>query len=209
MKKFLHVGPGGKDKSQSSHIFKLDEWEEIRLDVNESCKPDILGSMTDLSMLDDNSFQGLCSSHNLEHIYAHEVQPTLNGFARILDNEGELFIQVPDLKVCAKAILEGNYAKTLYESPAGPIMPLDMIYGHTKHIASGNHFMAHKMGFTSELLFTLVSQAGFKTVVCFTGEYSIHCLATKKSDLKIQMQKRLLNHLGHDESLLENLGTEG
>tara|TARA_Y100001935_G_C17311322_1_gene516525 strand:+ start:1265 stop:1894 length:630 start_codon:yes stop_codon:yes gene_type:complete len=209
MKKFLHVGPGGKDKSQSSHIFKLDDWEEIRLDVNKSCNPDILGSMTDLSMIDDNSYQGLCSSHNLEHIYAHEVQPTLNGFARILDIDCELLIEVPDLKVCAKAILEGNYAKPLYESPAGPIMPLDMIYGHTRHIASGNHYMAHKMGFTSELLFTLVAQAGFQTVVCFTSEYSIHCLATKRPNKKKQMQKRLLNHLGLDESLLDKLGTEG
>ena len=126
-----------------------------------------------------------------------------------MSKDGELFIQVPDLKVCAEAILKGNYAKKLYDSPAGPIMPLDMIYGHTKHIASGNYFMAHKMGFTSELLYNLVAQAGFKTVVCFTGEYSIHCLATKRPNLKVEMQKRLLNHLGRDESLLKNLGTEG
>ena len=196
MKKFLHVGPGGKDKSQSSHVYKLDEWEEVRLDVNKDTNPHILGSMTDLSMIKDGDFSGICSSHNLEHIFAHEVEKTLLGFERILDSEGELFIEVPDLMVCAEAIIKGNFNKTLYESPAGPITPMDMIYGHTKHIAAGNHYMAHKIGFTADILLATLKACGFKSVVVLRSDYSLHCLAKKGEGLEEDIKKRVLAHLG-------------
>ena len=196
MKKFLHVGPGGKDKSQSSHVYKLDEWEEVRLDVNKDTSPHILGSMTDLSMIKDGDFSGICSSHNLEHIFAHEVEKTLLGFERILDSEGELFIEVPDLMVCAEAIIKGNFNKTLYESPAGPITPMDMIYGHTKHIAAGNHYMAHKIGFTADILLATLKACGFKSVVVLRSDYSLHCLAKKGEGLEEDIKKRVLAHLG-------------
>ena len=196
MKKFLHVGPGGKDKSQSSHVYKLDEWEEVRLDVNKDTSPHILGSMTDLSMIKDGDFRGICSSHNLEHIFAHEVEKTLLGFERILDSEGELFIEVPDLMVCAEAIIKGNFNKTLYESPAGPITPMDMIYGHTKHIAAGNHYMAHKIGFTADILLATLKACGFKSVVVLRSDYSLHCLAKKGEGLEEDIKKRVLAHLG-------------
>ena len=196
MKKFLHVGPGGKDKSQSSHVYKLDEWEEVRLDVNKDTSPHILGSMTDLSMIKDGDFRGICSSHNLEHIFAHEVEKTLLGFERILDSEGELFIEVPDLMVCAEAIIKGNFNKTLYESPAGPITPMDMIYGHTKHIAAGNHYMAHKIGFTADILLATLKACGFKSVVVLRSDYSLHCVAKKGEGLEEDIKKRVLAHLG-------------
>src|SRR5665213_540831 len=35
-----------------------------------------------------------------------------------------------------------------YTSPAGPITPLDMLFGHSDSIASGHLYMAHKTGFT-------------------------------------------------------------
>jgi predicted SAM-dependent methyltransferase len=196
MKKFLHVGPGGKSKSESSHVYKLDEWEEVRLDVNKDTNPHILGSMTDLSMIKDGDFSGICSSHNLEHIFAHEVAPTLLGFERILDSEGELFIEVPDLKVCAEAIIKGNFNKTLYESPAGPITPMDMIYGHAKHIAAGNHYMAHKIGFTAEVLLATLKACGFKSVIVMSSDYSLHCVAKKGEGLEEDLKKRVLAHLG-------------
>ena len=40
MKKFLHLGPGDNTKSQTSNIFATDEWEEVRLDINENANPD-------------------------------------------------------------------------------------------------------------------------------------------------------------------------
>ena len=59
MKKFLHIGPGDSYKSNTSKIFATDEWEEVRLDINEKANPDILTSMTDLSMIEDDEYQGI------------------------------------------------------------------------------------------------------------------------------------------------------
>jgi hypothetical protein len=48
MPKLLHVGCGSKRKAQTTKGFNTPEWEEIRLDIDESLQPDIIGSMTDL-----------------------------------------------------------------------------------------------------------------------------------------------------------------
>ncbi|MFN9733006.1 MAG: hypothetical protein ACK544_03175, partial [Microcystis sp.] len=41
-------------------------------DINTAVNPDILGTITDLSAVPDNSVDGVFSSHNLEHIYHYE-----------------------------------------------------------------------------------------------------------------------------------------
>ena len=66
------------------------------------------------------------------------------------------------------AIVELIAAKGLevvaYQSPAGPITPLDMLYGHRPAIARGNAFMAHHTAFTDERLGGLLLAAGFASV---------------------------------------------
>ena len=71
--KFLHVGCGQNDKSKTTDIFASDEWEETRLDIDESVKPDLVSSITDMSIIKDGSFNAVYSAHNIEHLYAHEV----------------------------------------------------------------------------------------------------------------------------------------
>jgi uncharacterized membrane protein YecN with MAPEG domain len=50
---------------------------------------------------------------------------------------------------------------TVYQSPAGPITPLGMIYGHGASLARGHQHMAHKCGFTLKTLTRALHQAGF------------------------------------------------
>jgi hypothetical protein len=48
-KTFLHVGCGPKRKDATTRGFNRPEWTELTLDVDQSVKPDIVGSMTDMT----------------------------------------------------------------------------------------------------------------------------------------------------------------
>ena len=53
--------------------------------------------------------------------------------------------------------------ETLYDSPVGPISPIDIMFGNRKEIAEGNEYMEKKSGFTYSVLDRLFWEAGFKT----------------------------------------------
>ena len=60
------------------------------------------------------------------------------------------------------AVVDDKLLQPLYESPAGPISPIDILYGHRQFIARGNEYMAHKGGFTYSVLNDAFIEAGFK-----------------------------------------------
>ena len=76
MKIFLHTGCGSENKSNIEG-FNNDNWKEIRFDINESVKPDIVGSLTDMKLVETASVDAVYSSHNIEHIYPHQVSTAL------------------------------------------------------------------------------------------------------------------------------------
>ncbi len=47
MKTFLHVGYGPKHKDQTTRGFNSADWQELRLDIDQSVAPDIVGTMTE------------------------------------------------------------------------------------------------------------------------------------------------------------------
>ena len=69
MKKLLHVGCGPKTKAQTTRALNTPEWEEIRLDIDKSVSPDVIGTMTDMSEIETGSVDAIYSSHNIEHLY--------------------------------------------------------------------------------------------------------------------------------------------
>ena len=85
MKKFLHVGCGRDTKNNTTKAFASNDWQEVRLDINEDVNPDIVSSVLDLSIIDSGSFDAVFSAHNIEHVYAHEVPIMLKEFLRILN----------------------------------------------------------------------------------------------------------------------------
>ena len=74
---FLHVGCGRMAKMDLKG-FNSDEWKEIRFDINKNVNPDIIGTLTDMSLVESSSVDAIYSSHNIEYIYAHEIRKALN-----------------------------------------------------------------------------------------------------------------------------------
>ena len=77
MKILLHVGPGHARLEHTTPGFNNGHWQELRLDIDPTVQPDILGSMTDMSQVNDQSVDAIFSSHNIEHLYPHEVPTAL------------------------------------------------------------------------------------------------------------------------------------
>lgn len=159
-KKFLHVGCGPQNKSGLKG-FSIAEWSEIRFDIDEKVSPDIVGTLTNMDRVESGSVDAIYSSHNIEHVYAHEVVGALREFRRVLKDDGFVVITCPDLQSVCRAVVEDKLLEPLYTSPAGPISPIDILYGHRGLVAGGNTFMAHKCGFTYSALNGAFREAGF------------------------------------------------
>ncbi len=94
-KVFLHVGCGTQRKGPATPGFNSDQWREIRLDINPSVSPDVIGTMTDMSAVPSASVDAIYSSHNIEHLYPHEVPVALAEFRRVLKDDGFTVITCP------------------------------------------------------------------------------------------------------------------
>lgn len=181
MKKFLHVGCGFQTKLETTPGFNTERWEEDRLDLNPAVKPDIIGSITDLSSIEGNTYDAVFSSHNIEHIYPHEVPIALSEFKRVLKEDGFAVITCPDLKSVSNLIADDKLDEPAYESPAGPICPIDILYGFRKSLSEGNLYMAHRCGFTEKVIRKNLLEAGFKSVATYTKDapfFELWALAT-------------------------------
>ena len=195
MKKLLHVGCGPKNKTNTTKVFAGEGWEETRLDIDEEVKPDIITTMTDLSMIKDNEYDAIYSSHNIEHLFAHEVDIALEEFSRVLDNEGEIFITCPDMARAAEEIIKGNFLGVLYESPAGPISAIDILFGHRESLRNGQHHMAHRVGFTLKILLGLLKAHGFNTVAGISDNMNLYALGLIEKNSDKLAESKLKEHL--------------
>lgn len=164
LKTLLHVGCGPKRKDRTTRAFNTPEWKELRLDIDPDAQPDILGSMTDMSAVESASVDAIFSSHNIEHLYPHEVPVALAEFRRVLKADGFAVITCPDLQSLAELIAADKLLDPAYTSPAGPIAPLDILYGHRPALASGKLYMAHRCGFTQRVLGGTLKSCGFASV---------------------------------------------
>ena len=87
MQTFLHVGCGPVKQAQIPG-FSNSNWKEIRFDIDKNVNPDIEGTLTDMSKVESGSVDAIYSSHNIEHVYPHEVPIVLNEFFRVLKKDG-------------------------------------------------------------------------------------------------------------------------
>lgn len=159
----LHVGCG-RARGGVPKVFNGPEWRELRLDIDPNVVPDVVASITAMTPVADASVDGVWSSHNLEHLYAHEVPLALGEFFRVLRPGGLAIVTMPDLQSVAEAVASDRLEETLYVSSAGPICPIDVLFGHRPSIRDGNVFMAHKTGFTAKTLRQKLEGAGFGDV---------------------------------------------
>jgi predicted SAM-dependent methyltransferase len=102
----LHVGCGPPNPHKLHPVFRDGSWREVRLDINPDVQPDVIASTTDMSAVADATAEAVWSSHNLEHLFAHEVPVALAEFRRVLKPGGFVLITLPDLQtVCELLVL--------------------------------------------------------------------------------------------------------
>ena len=160
-KTVLHVGCGGYAREKLHPAFREPHWCETRLDIDPGAAPDIVASITDMHPVADHSVDAVFSSHNLEHLYPHEVPAALAEFRRVLRPDGCALLTMPDVQAVAECIIARGLTETAYMSGLGPITPMDMLYGFGPAMVQGNLFMAHRGGFTGASLLASLSSAGF------------------------------------------------
>jgi predicted SAM-dependent methyltransferase len=194
IKRLLNAGSGPGSAPRIAQMIRTQGWEEVRFDIDPDVSPHVVGSILDLgSAFGSQSFNAVWSSHVLEHLYAHETFPTLRQFHRILKPDGFALIMTPDIDAVARFIVEHGMAAIAYNSAAGPIRPLDMLYGHSRSIEEGHVYMAHRTGFTAERLGNLLLMAGFPNVSVTTENFEICALALMPDADGVSIQQTLLD----------------
>ena len=167
---FLNVGCGQTGIERLPECFQFGDWQQIRLDINPDVEPDILADVTDLSAVESNSVDAVYSSHNLEHLHLHQVPYALSEMYRVLKPTGFVLLTMPDIKAVAQWVLDGKLMDIIYESPMGPIRPIDILYGHQGAIERGDAYMAHKTAFDAETLAQALAEARFQEVRVMTDD---------------------------------------
>jgi predicted SAM-dependent methyltransferase len=114
MPPFLPVGCGAKRKEQTTRGFNTPQWHELRLDIDPAAAPDIVGSMTEMTAVASESVDAIFSSHNIEHLEAHEVPVALAEFLRVLKPGGFAVITCPDLQSVCALVAEGKLLDPCY-----------------------------------------------------------------------------------------------
>jgi len=177
-RRVLNAGSGFRSSRQLHPVFSSENWKQISLDIDPTTEPDIVSSITDLQgVVLTSSFDAVFCSHTLEHLHAHEAPLAISEFKRVLKNDGFALIRSPDLETAASLIVERGAEHVAYQSPAGPITPLEMLFGHTVSIARGRTNMGHKTGFTCASLGKLLLAGGFPTVLAKRESFDLWALA--------------------------------
>lgn len=179
MPNILHVGCGSRSPGRLHDFFRLSQWNEVRCDIDPENQPDILASITNLrGSVADATYDAIWASHIMEHLARHEVPLALAEFVRALTPAGFALMRSPDIEAVAQFIVDGRLNDVIYVSPAGPITPLDMMYGHGASIAQRKSAMRHGTAFTQELLASDLLEAGFDEVrTARTRTYEVWAVA--------------------------------
>ena len=191
MQTFLHVGCGPVKQAQIPG-FSNSNWKEIRFDIDKNVNPDIEGTLTDMSKVESGSVDAIYSSHNIEHVYPHEVPIVLNEFFRVLKKDGIVVVVCPDLQSVCEAVVNDKLYDPLYTTSEGlPICPIDILYGWRLPISKGNEYMAHKGGFTYSVLSEEFNKAGFQSRYGGRNKnkWELFLVAFKQKKLKEEAKK--------------------
>jgi SAM-dependent methyltransferase len=154
------------------------------LDIDPDTKPDICCDARNMHELAIGQFDAIYCSHNLEHYFRHDVRTVLSGFLHVLKPGGFVYAVVPDLmELMHQTVKRGlDIDDVLYESPAGPIMVLDVLYGYSVEIERrGIDFFAHKTGYSKKSLGAAMKRAGFSIVYSKAENLAITAIAFKET----------------------------
>jgi SAM-dependent methyltransferase len=162
-KLLVDLGSGMKGTARLPAMFA--EWRHLRIDSDAGVAPDLLADVTDLSAIESGSADAVWSAHCFEHLYLFEVGQAITEAYRILNDDGFLCAIVPDLQAIAEYIVADQLHQAVDESPAGPVIAHDVIFGYGPHLAQGHFELARKCGFTPNLLLEKVREAPFADIM--------------------------------------------
>lgn len=197
--RLLNVG-GGSKNIPLPKIY--DGCEHVMLDIDPKSGADIICDARELINLEAGAFDTVFCSHNLEHYYRHHLPAVLGGIKHVMKDGGFAHVSVPNMQyVCEHIAKGGDIEDVLYQSPAGPIRAVDMMYGLGAYIEhTGNDFMCHKNGFTRKSLGNaLLAVFPFVFVGSHETELFAFAFKTKPSDQQM-LDLKLVNPSGGAEA---------
>lgn len=186
-KKVLNVGGNSR---QIELPPQYEKFQKVWLDIDPKVEPDLLCDARHLADLKPQQFDAVYCSHNLEHYYRHEVPIVLDGFLHVLREDGFAHIRVPDLaEVMRIAVAQDlDVEDVIYDSAAGPIMLIDVLYGFSEEIErTGEDFFCHKTGFTEKSLSSALRKSGFQKIFTVCNNLEIIALAFKQEPSPLQV----------------------
>jgi len=151
----------------------------IGIDIREDSDAEIIADIRDGIPLENDKFDIVLIYQVLEHFTSVEVSNLLDDCIRVLKTGGEMWIQTPNLKWCAEAILEG---KELFEHKVDGLSVMNSIYG--EQIRQGN---AHKWGYTVETLCGVLIDHGLEIILA--EEYGGEANLDHKPDIFVKGRK--------------------
>lgn len=97
--------------------------------------------------------------------------------------------------VC-RLIAEDKLTEPAYVAPAGPIAPLDILYGHRASLARGNLYMAQRCGFTKKVLIGTLRAAGFASVAAMArpSAFELWAVASKSERTEEEIRQLATEH---------------
>lgn len=161
-RRVLNVGCGTTRLSSQSSYFE--GWKEVRVDAFPNPTVDIIDTTIELAKIPPHSVDAVWASHVIEHQYWHEIPQVLRSFLRVLKPKGFAIIRVPDLGAIAERIPE-RLLEPVYQSSAGPVSPIDMLYGARWLVEHQGEGMAHKTGFTEQSMRAILQELNIRHVI--------------------------------------------
>jgi predicted SAM-dependent methyltransferase len=158
----LNVGFGGIAIKDLLYTEVFEDMREISLDIDNKFNPDILADVTDISHIPNNYVNCAYTSHMIEHIDYFKVPSVISELLRVCKLGGYVRILTPNLQVVGEKIASGDLLDVVYESPGGPISPIDIIFGH-RHSVHRNRvdFMIHRTGFSKKVFEHIAKEHNF------------------------------------------------
>lgn len=196
-KTVLYVGCG-PDHVLGKRGFDAEHWQEVRLDIDPDCAPDLVGTMTDMSAVDDASVDAVYSSHTLEHLLPQDAPVALREILRVLRPDGILVLTCPNIQEACRLIAEGKWQEKCYPVFGGKyhITPLDLLYGAWMTRSTAKPFMSHQCGYITSSLATVLKAGGFSSVAVSGDTWGLYALATKQQMEEAALKQLFLHHWG-------------
>jgi predicted SAM-dependent methyltransferase len=172
------------------------------IDCSRIGQPDFICDARNLSIFPNSHFTIVRASHILEHFKPEEIVSVLREWIRVLHEDGELHIAVPNAKIILEELASGQIRKS--QEPSFDFLnttaPIAQIYGLGYEHENTDPRWRHHIIFTYELLRLYLEKLGMQEVEIiskqedFAGACGIWDDSTNHYSLIIRSRKKACTH---------------